>query len=104
MAILRDPALRAQWEDEVAQMRDRIRSMRAAFVEGLKKRDVSQEFSFINEQHGIFSFSGLTDEQVKFLRKQKSIYVVKGGRINVAGITTKNIDYLCDSIAAALRQ
>ena len=104
MAILRDPALRAQWEDEVAQMRGRIRSMRAAFVEGLKKRDVSQEFSFINEQHGIFSFSGLTDEQVRFLRKQKSIYVVKGGRINVAGITTKNIDYLCDSIAAALRQ
>ncbi|MBW8056154.1 MAG: aminotransferase class I/II-fold pyridoxal phosphate-dependent enzyme, partial [Nitrospira sp.] len=44
------------------------------------------------------------DEQVRFLREQKSIYVVKGGRINVAGITTKNIDYLCDSIAAALRQ
>ncbi len=104
MTILRDPALRVQWVDEVAQMRDRIRAVRSAFVEGLKKRDAPQAFSFINEQRGIFSYSGLTDEQVRFLREQKSIYIVKGGRINVAGITTKNIDYLCDSVVEALTQ
>ncbi|MFQ6024581.1 MAG: amino acid aminotransferase [Acidiferrobacterales bacterium] len=102
--ILKDPALRAEWEGELKQMRDRVKSMRSALVDGLQKRDVSQDFSFISLQNGIFSFSGLADEQVKFLRVEKSIYMVKGGRINVAGITTKNIDYLCDSIAEALKQ
>lgn len=102
--ILKDPALRAEWEGEVKQMRERVKSMRSALVDGLQKRNVSQDFSFMETQNGIFSFSGLTDEQVSFLRDDKSIYMVKGGRLNVAGITTKNIDYLCNSIAEALRQ
>ena len=57
------------------------------------------DFSIIERQRGMFSFSGLRDDQVDWLREEKSIYIVKGGRINVAGVTTANIDYLCDSMA-----
>ena len=83
-------------------MRDRIKSTRSQFVEALKARNVAQDFSFIADQRGMFSFSGLNNDTVAFLQQQKSIYIVKGGRINVAGITPANIDYLCDSIAEAL--
>lgn len=100
--VLKDGRLRAQWESEVAEMRNRVKAMRAALVTGLRRRGVAQDFSFINRQNGIFSFSGLTDAQVSFLRERKGIYMVKGGRMNVAGITSKNIDYLCDSMAEAL--
>jgi len=102
--ILGNPALRTQWEDELAAMRDRIRTTRSQLVAGLKTRGVDRDFSFIEKQRGMFSFSGLSDDQVAFLRQNKGIYIVKGGRINVAGITTGNIDYLCDSIAEALKQ
>ena len=80
-------------------MRDRIKDMRSALVQGLKGRGVGLDFSFIERQRGMFSFSGLRDDQVDWLREEKSIYIVKGGRINVAGVTTANIDYLCDSMA-----
>jgi aspartate/tyrosine/aromatic aminotransferase len=100
--VLRDTALRKQWESEVAQMRERIKAMRTALVEGLHKRKVAEDLSFISRQNGMFSYSGLTDTQVKFLREQKSVYMVTGGRMNVAGITTSNITYLCDAIAEAL--
>jgi aspartate/tyrosine/aromatic aminotransferase len=100
--VLRDTALRKQWESEVTQMRERIKAMRTALVEGLHKRKVAGDFSFISRQNGMFSYSGLTDTQVKFLREQKSVYMVTGGRMNVAGITTSNITYLCDAIAEAL--
>lgn len=102
--VLEDAALYDQWVGEVAEMRDRIKDMRAALVEGLAERGVEQDFSFINEQRGMFSFSGLSDEAVSWLRENKSIYIVKGGRINVAGLTTANIDYVCDSIAEALNR
>ena len=100
--VLRDAALRKQWESEVTQMRERVKAMRTALVEGLRKRKVAGDFSFINRQNGMFSYSGLTDTQVKFLREQKSVYMVTGGRMNVAGITTSNITYLCDAIAETL--
>lgn len=100
--ILDDAALRAQWETEVAGIRDRINSVRAALVTELNARGVERDFSFIHQQKGMFSFSGLSDTQVAFLREQKAIYIVKGGRINVAGITSSNIGYLCDAIAEAL--
>lgn len=100
--ILQDPALRARWVDEVAAMRDRIKEMRQGLVDGLKQRRVAQDFSFITAQNGMFSFSGLNDDQVGKLRSKYGIYIVKGGRINVAGITTGNIDYLCDAIAAVV--
>jgi aspartate aminotransferase/aromatic-amino-acid transaminase len=101
--VLNDAALYEQWIGEVAEMRDRIKAMRVALVNGLVKRGVEQDFSFITEQRGMFSFSGLSAAAVAWLRENKSIYIVKGGRINVAGLTSGNIDYVCDSIAEALK-
>ena len=102
--VLSDEALYAGWIEEVAQMRERIKEMRTAFVEGLKQRGVEQDFSYIVEQRGMFSFSGLTDEAVEWLKQEKSIYIVKGGRINVAGLTSANIDYVCDAVAEVLNK
>ena len=102
--VLTDNDLYKEWINEVAVMRNRIKDMRVAFVEGLKKRGVTQDFSYIVDQRGMFSFSGLNDNIVNWLQKDKSIYIVKGGRINVAGLTTNNIDYVCDAIAEALNK
>ncbi|HEY5653288.1 MAG TPA: amino acid aminotransferase [Pontiella sp.] len=100
--VLDDVALYDQWVGEVAEMRERIKEMRVALVDGLASRGVDQDFSFIKEQRGMFSFSGLSNEIVEWLKVNKSIYIVRGGRINLAGLTTQNIDYVCDSIAEAL--
>jgi len=101
--ILADDVLRSQWLEELAKMRDRIKAMRSALVEGLSSRGVEGDFSYITEQRGMFSFSGLTDDIVAWLRENKAIYVVGGGRINLAGLTSANIDYVCDSIAEAMK-
>lgn len=101
--ILRDPALRAQWEGEVTEMRDRINQMRHLFVETLNEKGVTQDFSFIANQRGMFSFSGLTPDHVKALREQFGVYIVGSGRISVAGMTEGNMDYLCEAIAAVLK-
>lgn len=101
--VLSDKTLTAQWIEELAEMRKRIVSMRAALVDGLSQRGVDADFSYIKAQRGMFSFSGLSDNVVNWLKDNKSIYVVGGGRINVAGLTTGNIDYICDSIAEALK-
>jgi len=100
--ILGDPALRAQWHGELTAMREHIAATRTRFVEALARHGVPGDFSFIARQKGMFSFSGLSDARVKFLREARSIYIVGGGRINVAGITEGNIDYLCASIGEAL--
>jgi aspartate aminotransferase/aromatic-amino-acid transaminase len=100
--ILLDPELRALWEQELTGMRDRINSMRRAFVEKLAAKGVKQDFSFITRQKGMFSFSGLNREQVETLRSRYSLYIVGSGRINVAGMTENNLDRLCDAIASVL--
>ena len=100
--VLTDSALKEVWLDELAEMRDRIKKMRKAFVDGLVDRNVDQDFSYIIDQRGMFSFSGLSDDAVNNLKENKSIYIVKGGRINVAGLTSSNINYVCDSIADTL--
>ncbi|MGQ0286230.1 amino acid aminotransferase [Pasteurellaceae bacterium 22721_9_1] len=100
--VLKDPALRAEWEAELAEMRTRIKAMRFKFVELLKEFGAEQDFSFITEQNGMFSFSGLTAEQVDRLKEEFAIYAVRSGRINVAGITEDNIRYLCESIVKVL--
>ncbi|MDR0476626.1 MAG: aspartate/tyrosine/aromatic aminotransferase [Desulfobulbaceae bacterium] len=100
--ILANQGLRALWEEEVAGMRRRIVEMRHLLVEGLKERGVSGDFSFITRQNGMFSYTGLSDRVVDWLRGEKHIYMVAGGRINLAGLTTKNIAYVCDSIRQAL--
>lgn len=100
--ILSDPALNAQWRGELEAMRSRIAGVRGELVRALRQAGIAQDFSFIERQTGMFSFSGLSDSQVQFLREKKSVYVVGGGRINVAGITSKNMDYLCGAIREAL--
>lgn len=100
--ILGDAALSKQWTDELTAMRLHIASLRKTFVAALSSHGVPGDFSFIERQKGMFSFSGLSDAQVKFLREKKSIYIVGGGRINVAGITSKNLAYLCESIREAI--
>ena len=100
--VLNNPQLRQEWENELTEMRERIKKMRHLFVQLLKEYGAKQDFGFIMEQNGMFSFSGLTPEQVDRLREEFAIYAVRSGRINVAGITEDNIRYLCESIVKVL--
>ncbi len=100
--ILGDPELRAEWDAELAGMRDRINGIRARFVAALQDADVPGDYSFITRQNGMFSFSGLNKHQVERLRKEFSVYIVGSGRINVAGMTDENITPLCSAIKAVL--
>jgi aspartate/tyrosine/aromatic aminotransferase len=102
--ILRDPALRKQWEGELAEMRNRINDMRKALVAALKKQGVPGDYSFIERQRGMFSFSGLTKEQVAALMSEHAIYAVGSGRINVAGLSTTNVDRVAECIGAVVGQ
>ncbi|AMG32035.1 aspartate/tyrosine/aromatic aminotransferase [Grimontia hollisae] len=101
--ILNDDALRAEWEQEVADMRARIQEMRELFVATLKAEGVGRDFSFIEHQNGMFSFSGLTKEQVNQLKTEFGVYIVGSGRISVAGMTRSNMGPLCKAIAAVLK-
>jgi len=100
--ILNDAQLRAEWIQEVAEMRDRIKKMRDLFVTTLKAEGVAQDFSFISRQNGMFSFSGLNPQQVARLKDEFGVYIVGSGRISVAGMTQSNMPALCKAIAAVL--
>jgi len=100
--VLTDEALTARWIGEVAQMRDRINSMRSLLAERLAAAGVARDFSFITEQRGMFSITGLTPEQTDALRENDSIYIVRSGRINIAGVTEANVDRLTKAIARVL--
>jgi aromatic-amino-acid transaminase len=100
--ILNDADLRAEWELEVKEMRDRIQEMRELFVSTLKEQGVTSDFSFIERQNGMFSFSGLTKDQVTRLKEEFAIYIVGSGRISVAGMTKDNMLPLCKGIAKVL--
>ncbi|NVD98652.1 MULTISPECIES: amino acid aminotransferase [unclassified Massilia] len=99
--VLSTPELRQMWEDELAGMRVRIKEMRDAFVKKLKEKAPGRDFDFVREQVGMFSYSGLTKEQVGKLREQ-SIYAVDTGRICVAALNSRNIDIVVDAIAKVL--
>jgi len=103
-AVLSSPELRKQWEDELAGMRERIRAMRVSLVEKLKAKGVAQDFSFIVKQRGMFSYTGLTTEQVEKLKADFGVYAVGTGRICVAALNSKNIDYVADAIANVLKK
>lgn len=96
--ILTDPAMRADWEQELTQMRQRINGLRTLLVDRLHAADVGRDFSFIQNEKGMFSFLGISVPQVQTLVKDYSIYLVDSSRINVAGINNANIDYLVTSI------
>nr|WP_276526623.1 amino acid aminotransferase [Vibrio anguillarum] len=100
--ILNNAELRAEWENEVMEMRERIQEMRELFVATLKAEGVKADFSFIERQNGMFSFSGLNKEQVARLKDELAIYIVGSGRISVAGMTKSNMGPLCKGIAAVL--
>jgi aromatic-amino-acid transaminase len=100
--VLNSTELRAQWEQELGEMRDRIKQMRQAFVEKLKVKAPQYDFSFVLQQRGMFSYSGLTAEQVERLKNEFGIYAVSTGRICVAALNSKNIDYVTDAIAKIL--
>ncbi|GAB2903562.1 aspartate/tyrosine/aromatic aminotransferase [Uliginosibacterium flavum] len=102
-AVLASPELRQQWEDELAGMRVRIRAMRTSLVEKLAARNVPQDFSFVIKQRGMFSYTGLSADQVERLKSEFGIYAVSTGRICLAALNTKNIDYVADAIAAVLK-
>ncbi len=100
--ILSDNTLRTIWEQELSDMRQRIQRMRQLFVNTLTDKGAGQDFSFINQQNGMFSYSGLTLSQVHRLRSEFGIYAVDSGRINIAGMTPDNMSALCESIIAVL--
>ncbi len=100
--ILSNEALRTLWEQELTEMRQRIHRMRQLFVNTLQEKGANRDFSFIIDQNGMFSFSGLSKEQVLRLREEFGIYAVASGRINVAGLTPDNMSPLCEAIVAVL--
>ncbi len=100
--VLTTPELRAMWEEELSEMRERIRQMRVAFVDKLKALNVKQDFSFVARQRGMFSYSGLNPQQVDRLREEFAIYAIGSGRICVAALNTGNIDRVVKAVAAVL--
>ena len=102
--ILRDPELRAKWMAELDAMRGRIAAMRKALADGLSARCPDLDFGYLARQKGMFSYTGLTNEQVDWLREERAVYMVKGGRVNVAGLLPETLDYVCDCMAEALRR
>ncbi len=98
-AVLNTPDLRAVWERELGDMRLRIKQMRLALVEKLKSAGVTQDMSFITTQIGMFSYSGLSKDQMVRLRNEFGVYGTDTGRMCVAALNSKNIDYVCASIA-----
>lgn len=99
--ILADDALRAAWEDEVTGMRERISGNRSLFVHGLHAAG-APDYSHLLDQKGMFSLLGLSADQVRRLKEEHAVYVVGGGRVNVAGITQRNLEPACRAIAAVL--
>jgi len=101
--VLTNPELRASWIEELTEMRERIRHMRSALVESLKAHGASRDFSFVLRQNGMFSYSGLTLEQVDRLREEFHIYAVHTGRICVAALNSRNVDYVAKAVTTVLQ-
>jgi len=100
--VLNTPELRALWERELGEMRLRIKQMRVALVEKLKAAGVKQNMDFITDQIGMFSYSGLSKDQMVRLRDEFSVYGTDSGRMCVAALNSRNIDYVCESIAKVI--
>ena len=98
--VLSTPALRATWEAELAEMRDRIKAMRKGLADGLKARGFKGDVGFITSQRGMFSYTGLSGEQVDRLQEEFGVYAVGTGRICIAALNSQNLERVCDAIAA----
>ncbi len=102
-SVLCSPELRALWEAELATMRDRIKLMRATLVELLHERAPGADYRFMLAQRGMFSYSGLTKEQVRVLREEYSVYAIDTGRICVAALNSRNVGDVAAAIADVIR-
>lgn len=100
--LLADPMLKAQWIEEVAQVRNRMKSLRRAFADAMQQRLGDDRFRFIEHQQGMFSFLGISPEKVEQLQKQFSVYAAGTSRINVAGLSAANLGYVADAVAAVM--
>jgi aspartate aminotransferase len=100
--VLHDAELRSLWQSEVQAIRDRLNGLRKLFVEKLEERGAPRDFSFIAGERGMFSFLGMSREQVVRLREEFHVYMVESSRVNIAGINSTNVDYIVDSIAQVL--
>ena len=101
--VLASAELRQMWETELAGMRDRIRAMRTGLVDAIKAQGVAQDFSFVIAQRGMFSYTGLTAAQVERMKDEFGIYAVSTGRICLAALNTKNVDYVAKAIATVTK-
>jgi len=101
--VLGSPQLRSLWDRELGAMRERIKDIRKRLVDKIHSRVPDADFSFVLKQRGMFSYSGLSKEQVRQLREEYSIYTIDTGRICVAALTSKNVDYAADAIAKVIR-
>ena len=101
--VLGNPELKALWENELDGMRSRIQAMRKQLVDNIHARAPGADFSFVLKQRGMFSYSGLTKEQVRRLRAEFSIYAIDTGRICVAALNSRNVDYVAGAIAEVIR-
>jgi aromatic-amino-acid transaminase len=102
-AVLSSPELRQMWEDDLAGMRERIRAMRTGLVEALQAQGVAQDFSFVVKQRGMFSYTGLSAAQVEVLKQEFGIYAVSTGRICLAALNSRNLDYVAKAIAQVVK-
>jgi aromatic-amino-acid transaminase len=100
--VLGEPSIRALWESEVAAMRERILAMRRRLHEVLATRLPGRDFGYFLTQRGMFSYTGLTPEQVDALRERHAVYLVRSGRLCVAGLNRGNVEATADAIAAVL--
>ncbi|RQO76088.1 aromatic amino acid aminotransferase [Aquitalea sp. FJL05] len=101
-AVMNDPALFAQWETEVTQMRVRIKAMRQQLFAVLSARLPGRDFSYFTSQQGMFSYTGLSPAQVDRLRDEFAVYLVRSGRMCVAGLNSRNVDYVAQAMASVL--
>ena len=101
--VLNTPELRALWERELGEMRVRIKLMRKMLVDGLAKAGVKENMSFITDQIGMFSYSGLSKDQMIRLRTEFGVYGTDSGRMAVSVLNTKNVEHVATSIAAVMR-
>ena len=101
-SVLNNPELRSLWEEELGTMRMRIKEMRQKLVDGLTAAGVQQDMSFMTDQIGMFSYSGLSKDQMVRLRTEFGVYGTDTGRICVAALNSQNMDYVCESIAKVM--
>ncbi|WP_293813742.1 amino acid aminotransferase [uncultured Aquitalea sp.] len=102
-AVMNDPALFAEWQGEVAAMRERIKAMRHSLFDVLSARIPGRDFSYFVKQQGMFSYTGLSPAQVDRLREEFAVYLVRSGRMCVAGLNSRNVGYVAEAMATVLQ-